>query len=202
MQNPVTLYVEDFARMDESRRRIGEFTTREAALQAAQERVREELREMYQLGQNAHDLWQQWIMFGEDVFLVPDDPKDLFSALDFGRLAALQVASETARPLLLEVTCTDRITTASGAPSPPGEWRFWVHAPSTYTGASEPIRRATEELYREMSEKAREGDGSSYTLLDLKVRDLSEAEFAAEQAEHPRRVSFTVLEDGRLLEDS
>ena len=67
-------------------REVATFTTRAAAVAAAQARVEVCLDEFFVAGISAAELWQQWSLFGEDVFLRPDDGAPPFSAMDYARV--------------------------------------------------------------------------------------------------------------------
>ncbi len=192
------VFAQPLCSMDEEARELFQFPLYNSALKIAAQRVWQDLWNLTSPGQSAKELFDLWRTMGEDVFIVPNDPIRPFSATDFVRLVALQVTSDNSRPLLLEVTCTDCLQFSSGGSSPPKEWVFWVKAPATYANAPHLIRRATEYLYEEMSRPALASDGSSYTLLDLALRELSEAE-ATEILQNPAdKTIYTVQNDGSL----
>jgi hypothetical protein len=197
-----TLFVQSMEDRDEKPWSVGTFPTQDEALSAATERLRKDLQNLYSEGHSAKDLFSLWSLYGEDVFISPDDAPIRFSGMDYVRLAALDIASDTSRPLLLEVTNTDRINTAGGYPSPPDTWVFWVKAPATYKNADWLIRQASDELYRQMSQQAREGDGSTYTLLEQEVRELSPEE-AEEERQKPdfRRTIYVVQNNGSFVKE-
>jgi hypothetical protein len=84
-QTRITLYAEDFSSQDGTTRLLAEFDTIVEARNAAETRIKEDLKEYYRIGQDYRDQLRQWMMFGEDLFLVPDDPLTPFSALDYAR---------------------------------------------------------------------------------------------------------------------
>lgn len=172
----VIVFAEDFSDRESGRYKVGEFDSYNDALTFAARRVDKGLKEMLTRAQSARNLMDQWTMFGEDVFLVPDDAETHFSALDFVRLRALFHTNDTSRSLVYDVVCTDRINTSSGFSSPPSQWRFRVNAPATYKGAEYLLRRATDVLYDDMSRKAQESDGSTYTLLEMEAKLLTPEE--------------------------
>jgi hypothetical protein len=202
--NSITVYAKSFAQGEESRRKVGEFPAYDAALTAAAERVLGDLWAVFSIEQSAKDLFDLWKEMGDDVFIVPDDNTTPFSATDFARLMTLQVTLDDSRPLYLEVTCIDQLNFSSGFSSPPKQWVFWVKAPATYSdsGATPLIRRAAEVLYREMSQKALESEGSSYTLLDLTTRALSEVEVVQGIRAQSHNIIYVVQNDGTLVEEA
>jgi len=82
-----TVFVDDnFHYMDEEERyKLGEFDTREEALAAAKKIVDEFLDPSYEPWMTAHEMYEGYVMFGEDPFIVPDDPADRFSAWDYAK---------------------------------------------------------------------------------------------------------------------
>jgi len=199
---PFTVFARAFGKSQESPRNEGEFPTYEAALTAAANRVLNDLFAVYDTKQNARELFDLWQSLGDDIFIVPDDETAPFSAVNFARLMVMQVTLDDSRPLVLEVTCTDQLNFPSGTASPSKQWVFWVKAPATYSGATPLIRRATESLYAEMSRTAMASEGSSYTLLDMTMRELSEAEVVQEKQASPRKTVFVVQGDGALVEEA
>ena len=82
-----TLYVDDnFHYMDESERyTYGEFDTREEAVAAAKKIIDEFLDPVYEPWMTAKEMYEGYVMFGEDPFIVPDDPADHFSAWGYAK---------------------------------------------------------------------------------------------------------------------
>ena len=83
----IKLLVQDFSDYGEpdAVREVGSFATRADALAAAQARVEAGLAELFVAGRSADDLFRQWSLFGEDVFLLPDDGEPPFSAMAYAR---------------------------------------------------------------------------------------------------------------------
>jgi len=203
MTEPIyAVFARAFFKGEESRRKVGEFPTHDAALTAAAERVLGDLWAIFSSGQSAKDLFDLWKTLGDDVAVVPDDQTAPFSATDCARLMVLQVTLDESRPLTLEVTCTDCLNFSSGFSSPPKQWVFWVKAPATYAGATTPLRRATEYLYCEMSRPALQSEGSSYTLLEMTVRELSEDEVMQGRQAPPHKTVYVVQGDGAFVEEA
>ena len=184
----------------EDNHELGQFTDYQEALTAAAVRVRDDLLVLASAGQSAKQLFDVWKVRGSDVTIVPDDAQRPFSATDFVRLITLQITGDDGRPLFLEVTCTDRLNFASGSSSPPKQWVFWVKAPATYTDATHLIRRATEYLYEEMSRPALETEGSSYTLLDLTVRELTESQAKEVMGNTANKAVYVIQNDGSFTQ--
>jgi hypothetical protein len=82
-----TVFVDDnFHYMDEDERyKLGEFDTREEALAAAKKIIEEFLDPAYEPWMTAQEMYEGYVMFGEDPFIVPDDPADHFSAWDYAK---------------------------------------------------------------------------------------------------------------------
>ncbi len=84
---PIQVCVEDFSeRFDGgSRRVVSTHETHASALTAARDRVEDGIVEFWRPGMSPEDFIRQWSMFGEDVFLVPDDGEPRFSAMEYAR---------------------------------------------------------------------------------------------------------------------
>jgi len=82
------VFVDDnFHYMDASERyRLGAFPTCEAAIEACRGIVDDYLGSTYKQGMTAAELWQSYISFGEDPFIVaPTGATCAFSAWDYAR---------------------------------------------------------------------------------------------------------------------
>ncbi|BCM92665.1 hypothetical protein IAD21_04547 [Abditibacteriota bacterium] len=190
------VFARAFSKKPDNSREFAHFADYESALTAAARRAMDDLKALAKPNQSAKELFDRWRSKGADVFIAPDDPTTPFSATDFARLMVMQITLDQSRPLLLEVTCTDRLNLPSGYSSPPSQWVFWVKAPATYTNAAHLIRRASEYLYREMSQPALESEGSSYTLLDQMVRELDETEAREVLQNTTNKTIYTIQNDG------
>src|SRR5437870_5325213 len=95
----VRLLVQDFSDYGEcdAAREVGSLATRAEALAAAQARVGACLEEFYVAGIGAEELFQQWSLFGEDVFLLPDEGVPPFSAMDYARDRSREMVSSDNR---------------------------------------------------------------------------------------------------------
>lgn len=84
---------DNFHYMDQEHRySFGEFDTFEAAVAACQQIVDEVLEEAYKTGMKAEELYQVYIGFGEDPFIVGGDIP--FSAWDYAKERSAQIAVE------------------------------------------------------------------------------------------------------------
>jgi hypothetical protein len=84
--------------MDEgSRRRHGEYATREEALAAARAIVDRDLAEMYRPGMSAESLYMSYKRYGTDAYVVPDDVEDRFSAWDYAGERSREICAEGGR---------------------------------------------------------------------------------------------------------
>jgi hypothetical protein len=82
------VFVDDnFHYMDENERyRLGGFSTREAALEASRRIVDEFLESTYRPGLTADELWELYMMFGDNPFVVAADGTVCkFSGWDYAR---------------------------------------------------------------------------------------------------------------------
>ena len=91
-----TVYVDDnFHYMDESERyKLGDFETAEAAVAAAKQIVDEYLASAHQSAMTAAELNHSYVCFGEDPFIVPQDPDSKFSAWDYARERCRELCPE------------------------------------------------------------------------------------------------------------
>ena len=80
-----TVYVDDnFHYMDESERyKLGEFDDCASAVAACKKLVDESLQQGFTEKTTAEELQKNYAFFGEDPFIVSDDPKCKFSARDY-----------------------------------------------------------------------------------------------------------------------
>ncbi len=89
-----TVFVDDnFHYMDEEERhRLGAFATYEGALAACHARIREDLDHLLEPGMTSDQLIAQYLLFGEDPFIVPT-PEGItrFSARDYARDLAVKM---------------------------------------------------------------------------------------------------------------
>ena len=77
--------------MDESHRyKLGEYKTLEKAIEACKKIVDEFLRENYRSGMITDELSAQYVMYGEDPFIIGADEVP-FRARDYARLKAEEI---------------------------------------------------------------------------------------------------------------
>lgn len=177
---------------------LAEYKDPDAALTFAAESVMNELFAMYQMDQTARALYDVWLEKGTHVWIEPDNAQIPFDDVDFARLIVLQITLDYSHPVYFEVNCVDRLNMPSGASSPPSNWTFWVKAPETYRGEGIEgmMRRATEVVYEDMSRKAYEAEGSSYTLLSMKFHEVTEPDAIAAMAQKRGPTLYYVQNDG------
>lgn len=82
-----TVYVDDnFHQGDEKERyKLGEYDTRAAALSACKARVEEYFERIPKGRYSFHELWQGYMLYGEDPFIVDDDDVKPFSAWEYAK---------------------------------------------------------------------------------------------------------------------
>ena len=93
------VFVDDnFHYMDEDERTFaGEFPDEESALAVCRRIVDECLENAYKPGMSAADLWQGYVGFGEDPFIVPvNAPAVKFSAWDYARQRCAELCTQPA----------------------------------------------------------------------------------------------------------
>jgi hypothetical protein len=95
-----TVIVDDnYHYMDESERyKLGEFETRDAAVEACRKIVDRCLEEDYEPGMTAETLWMRYTMFGEDPWIAGDGGGERFSAWDYAKERAKEVCAAGAIP--------------------------------------------------------------------------------------------------------
>jgi hypothetical protein len=89
------VFVDDnFHYMDEEDRYLlGEFETFEAAIAACQQVVNDFLEQAYKAGMSAEELYQRYVDFGQDPFIVGGDSR--FSAWDYAKEQSARIADES-----------------------------------------------------------------------------------------------------------
>lgn len=93
----IKLLVQDFSDYGEpdAVREVGSFSTRDEALAAAQARVDACLEEFFTTGISAENLVRQWSLFGEDVFLSPDEGAPPFSAMSYAKVRSRTITQRS-----------------------------------------------------------------------------------------------------------
>lgn len=89
----IKLLAQDFSAYGEpdAVREVGSFSTQSEALAAAQSRVDACLEELFTTGISAESLIRQWSLFGEDVFLSPDEGEPPFSAMAYATVCSRKI---------------------------------------------------------------------------------------------------------------
>ena len=82
-----TVYVDDNFHLneEEARYKLGEFDSCEAAVNACMKIVDDFMRQGYREGLTFEDMWEGYMMFGEDPFIESDDPECKFSAWSYAK---------------------------------------------------------------------------------------------------------------------
>ncbi len=91
---PVQVCIEEFSRRYEegARRPVTTHETRPEAVEAAKALVDSGLLELWHPGMAPDHLIRQWTMFGEDVFLSPDEGEPKFSAMEYAATRSRELA--------------------------------------------------------------------------------------------------------------
>ena len=91
---PIQVCIEEFSRRNEkgARRPLTTHETRPEALEAAKALVDSGLLELWSPGMAPDHLLTQWSMFGEDVFLNPDEGEPKFSAMEYAKRRSRELA--------------------------------------------------------------------------------------------------------------
>jgi len=92
-----TVFVDDnFHYQDKSERyQLGEFDAYEAALVACQKIVDQYLASAFKEGMTAAELYQSYVSFGEDPFIVPKPEGADFSAWNYARRRCAEICDAT-----------------------------------------------------------------------------------------------------------
>lgn len=91
---PIQVCIEEFSRRDEhgARRPVTVHESHVEALEAAKALVDSGLLELWIPGMAPDHLLTQWSLFGEDVFLTPDEGETKFSAMEYARTRSRELA--------------------------------------------------------------------------------------------------------------
>ena len=92
VMKPYIVYVDDnFHDCDESERyKLGEFETRDEALNACKAKVDEYFEKITKGEYSFKELWEGYMLYGEDPFIFSDDQSDKFSAWDYAKQKCLE----------------------------------------------------------------------------------------------------------------
>ena len=91
---PIQVCIEEFSRLNEdgARQPVTTHESRSDALEAAKALVDSGLLELWSPGMAPDSLLKKWSMFGEDVYLTPDEGEPKFSAVEYARRRARELA--------------------------------------------------------------------------------------------------------------
>ena len=90
-----TVYVDDnFHSGDPAERyRLGEYDSREEALDACRQKVDEYFERIVKGRYSFKELWEGYILYGEDPFISSDPQEDRFSAWEYARQKCLEYSA-------------------------------------------------------------------------------------------------------------
>ena len=90
-----TVYVDDnYHRGDESERyKLGEYDTREQAISACKQKVDEYFERIKKGEYPFTELWEGYMLYGEDPFISNDDGAEKFSAWEYAKERCREYAS-------------------------------------------------------------------------------------------------------------
>jgi hypothetical protein len=88
------VYVDDnFHYGDESERfKLGEFATREQAVDACKQRVNDYFEQIEKGKYSFKELWEGYMLYGEDPFISNDDSEEKFSAWEYAKQRCYEYA--------------------------------------------------------------------------------------------------------------
>ncbi len=91
-----TVFVDDnFHDGDEKERyKLGEFETREAALKACKQKVEEYFEQVEKGKYTFKEIWEGYLQYGEDPFIIDDDSEVKFSAWEYAKQKCLEYAND------------------------------------------------------------------------------------------------------------
>lgn len=89
------VYVDDnFHCGDESARyKLGEFETKDEAIAACKQKVAEYFERIEKGKYSFRELWEGYMLYGEDPFVINDDGTDRFSAWEYAKLRCQEYAA-------------------------------------------------------------------------------------------------------------
>jgi hypothetical protein len=90
--NKYLVYVDDnFHNGDESERyKLGEFETREEALAACKQKVEEYFERIEKNKYSFKELWEGYMLYGEDPYISNDDSAEKFSAWEYAKQRCME----------------------------------------------------------------------------------------------------------------
>ena len=90
-----TVFVDDNFHMgeEEERYKLGEYDSCQEAVDACKEIVDEFINKGYSEGMSFKELWEGYMMFGEDPFIQSDDPICKFSAWNYAKQRCIELCT-------------------------------------------------------------------------------------------------------------
>jgi hypothetical protein len=90
-----TVFVDDNFHMgeEEERYKLGEYDSCQEAVEACKNIVEEFMSKGYSEGVSFKELWEGYMMFGEDPFIQSGDPGCRFSAWDYAKQRCLELCT-------------------------------------------------------------------------------------------------------------
>ena len=90
-----TVYVDDNFHMgdEEERYKLGEFNSCEEAIAACKAIINEFMNQGYKEGMSFKELWEGYMMFGEDPFIISNDSQCKFSAWAYAKQRCVELCS-------------------------------------------------------------------------------------------------------------
>jgi hypothetical protein len=85
---------DNFHNGDESERyKLGQFETREQAVAACKAKVEEYFERIEKGKYSFKELWEGYMMYGEDPFIINDDQEEKFSAWEYAKQRCLEFSA-------------------------------------------------------------------------------------------------------------
>jgi len=90
-----TVFVDDNFHMgdEEERYKLGDYDSCQEAVDACKEIVDEFINKGYSEGMSFKELWEGYMMFGEDPFIQSDDPICKFSAWNYAKQRCIELCT-------------------------------------------------------------------------------------------------------------
>jgi hypothetical protein len=94
MSKYVVFVDDNYHHGDENERyRLGEFDTREQAVEACKKKVDEYFEQLKKSEYGFKELWEGYMLYGEDPFISSDDDANRFSAWEYAKLRCMEYSS-------------------------------------------------------------------------------------------------------------
>lgn len=90
-----TVFVDDNFHIgdEEERYKLGDYNSCQEAMDACKKIVDEFINKGYSEGMSFKELWEGYMMFGEDPFIQSDDPECKFSAWNYAKQRCLELCT-------------------------------------------------------------------------------------------------------------